>query len=201
MQALQMPIKPFQSISMDFITNLPPSKESYTGIVNDYLLIIVDRYIKIIRFIPYRKTINAPKLAQLFIKQWIKDQGLLAKIILDYGSIFISKFWSILCFYLKIYQGLSIAFYPQTDSQTKRINQTIKTWLRCYICYMQDNQTNLLLLAEFAYNNALYDLIRISPNKARYGLTLDIYQGIKDNPKKGKIKTIKENAIQILKKR
>ena len=34
---------------------------------------------------------------------------------------------------------LSMAYYPQTDSQTERINQEIETFLQHYINYQQNN--------------------------------------------------------------
>jgi len=36
---------------------------------------------------------------------------------------------------------LSIAYHPQTDSQTKRINQEIGTFLQHYVNYKQDDWT------------------------------------------------------------
>jgi hypothetical protein len=40
---------------------------------------------------------------------------------------------------LGIKQKLSISFHAQTDNQTKRMNQTIEIYIRCYINYKQDN--------------------------------------------------------------
>jgi hypothetical protein len=70
MQALPLPSKPFESISMDFITDLPPSIVLGQTIAADSILVIVDRYTEAVRYIPCRKTINAPDLAQLFFHHW-----------------------------------------------------------------------------------------------------------------------------------
>ena len=40
---------------------------------------------------------------------------------------------------LEMKKTLSIACYPQTDSQIKRINQEAKVFLQYYIDYQQDN--------------------------------------------------------------
>ena len=48
---------------------------------------------------------------------------------------------------------LSIACYPQTVSQIKRINQEAKVFLQYYIDYQQDNWMKQLLVAEFQYND------------------------------------------------
>jgi transposase InsO family protein len=199
MLALPLPSKPFESISMDFITDLPPSIDKTTGVEYDSILVVVDRYTKVSKYIPCKKTTSAEDLADLFLKNWFKDQGLPANIISDRGSVFTSKFWSALCYHLRIRRGLSTAFHPQTDGQTERQNQVVETWLRAYVCYMQDDWNTLLPMAEFAYNNAPHDSIGISPNEARYGITLDTRQGIEADPPGGEIPHAKERAESIIK--
>ena len=66
-------------------------------------------------------------------------------------------------------QRLSTSFHPQTDGQTERMNQTIEQYLRLYCNHQQDNWTELLSLAEFAYNNAFQTTIKCSPFYANYG--------------------------------
>ena len=201
MQAPSQPSKMFESITMDFITDLAPCKSTVTGKVTDSLLVIVDRYSKDVEYIPYLKTINAPELACLFIAYWFKDHGLPTSIITDRGSVFTSRFWTKVCFYLRITKGLSTAFHPQTDEQTKRQNQALEAWFRCFICYLQDDYVNLLPLAKFAYMNAYHEVIKMTPNKAKYGINLETRQGIEDNPIRGEIPTAKERAEEVVKKR
>ena len=72
----------------------------------------------------------------------------------DRGSVFTSKFWSSLCYFLGIKQKLSTAFYPQTDGQTERQNSTMETYLQAFVNFKQNDWARLLPMAEFAYNNA-----------------------------------------------
>lgn len=58
LQPLENPTKPFQHISMDFIFNLPVSERGYDGIFT-----IVDRFSRLVRFIPCNSTITAPEVA------------------------------------------------------------------------------------------------------------------------------------------
>ena len=44
---------------------------------------------------------------------------------------------------------LSTVYHPQTDGQTKRINQEIEIFLQHYINYQQDNWTEWLVATEF----------------------------------------------------
>ena len=46
-------------------------------------------------------------------------------------------------------------YYPEGDGQTEYMNQTLEQYLCVYCNYQQDNWSELLPLAEFAYNNAL----------------------------------------------
>jgi hypothetical protein len=54
----------------------------------------------------------------------------------------------------KVQPLLSTAFHPQTNGQTKRINQILEQYLRVFVDYLQDDWYDLLPLAEFSYNNS-----------------------------------------------
>ena len=54
-------------------------------------------------------------------------------------------------------------YYLKGDGQTECINQTLKQYLCIYCNYQQDNQSELLSLAEFAYNNTLSATTSVSP--------------------------------------
>ena len=61
LKQLPIPEKPWNSISMDFIEQLP-SSSSFTAI-----LVVIDRLSKQAIFIPTHNTITSPKLAQFFL--------------------------------------------------------------------------------------------------------------------------------------
>lgn len=69
---------------------------------------------------------------------------------------------------LQVKRKMSSAFHPQTDGQSERTNQTLEQYLRCYTNYQQDDWSNLLPLAEFAYNNAENTSIQMTPFYANY---------------------------------
>jgi hypothetical protein len=69
---------------------LPLSR--FKGKVYDSILVIVDKYMKIARYILIIKEINAPELAELFILHVVKDFGILSGIMSDKGLVFTSKF-------------------------------------------------------------------------------------------------------------
>ena len=57
-------------------------------------------------------TINALSLAKVIINMVVKHHGLLNSIVTNQKLLFISKFWSLLYYFLGIKQKLSTAFHP-----------------------------------------------------------------------------------------
>jgi hypothetical protein len=60
-------------------------------------------------------------------------------------------------------------YHPEGDGQTERTNQTLEQYLRVYCNYQQKNWSELLPLAEFAFNNAPSATTGISPFFANKG--------------------------------
>ncbi|CAJ0967371.1 unnamed protein product [Ranitomeya imitator] len=59
--------------------------------------------------------------------------------------------------------SFSSAFHPQTNGQTERTNQTLETYLRCFVSADQDDWVSFLPLAEFALNNRASSATLVSP--------------------------------------
>ncbi len=57
----------------------------------------------------------------------------------NWDSVFSSKFWSSLYYFLEIKWKLSTTFHPQTDSQTKSQNSKIKAYLKVFVNYAQND--------------------------------------------------------------
>ncbi len=118
------------------------------------ILVIVDRLTKIVHYEPVKITIDALDLAKVIIKVVVYYHGVLESIVINRGLLFISKFWSSLCYFLNIKKKLSTAFHPQTNRQIERQNSTMEVYLREFVNWEQDNWAKLLPMAEFVYNNA-----------------------------------------------
>jgi transposase InsO family protein len=71
--------------------------------------------------------------------------------------------------HMGIMRSMSTAYHPQTDGQTERINQVIKSYLRFYCNYEQNDSASMLAMAEYAYNNSKHASTKISPFYANYG--------------------------------
>src|SRR6266436_3668193 len=69
LKQLPIPSRPWLSISMDFIEQLPASEDFST------ILVVVDRLTKQVIFIPSHDTMNAPQVAQLFLTHIFSKHG------------------------------------------------------------------------------------------------------------------------------
>jgi len=159
---LELPYAPWQSIAMDFITELPISEGC------NQLWVIIDRFTKMAHFIPLREK-TAADLAVTFKKKIWKHRGLPTDIVSDRDFHFISDVWKEFLKLTGIRSRMSTAFHPQTDGKTERLNQTIKAYLRAFVSKEQDDWVRLLPMAEFAYNNSTTTGNGMSPFYANYG--------------------------------
>ena len=137
-------------ILADFITKLP-LVQGY-----DSILVVVDQLTKIVHFIPTTKKTSAKGLARLFRDNVWKLHRLPESIISDREPQFATRLMRELNRTLGIESKLSIAFHPQTDGQTERVNQELEQYLRMFIDHRQEQQPEQLGTAEFAYKNKAY---------------------------------------------
>jgi len=70
---------------------------------------------------------------------------------------------------LGIESKLLTVFHPQTDGQTKRVNQELEQYLRMFIDHRQQQWPEWLGTAKFIYNNKAYSSTWMLPFKANYG--------------------------------
>ncbi len=91
----------WKDLSIDFVTSLPVST-NWKGETYDSILVIVDRLTKMVNYKPVKVTIDAPGLAEVIINVVMRHHGLPDLIVSDRGSVFTSKFWSSLCYFLRI---------------------------------------------------------------------------------------------------
>jgi hypothetical protein len=113
-------------VALDFITKLLPFKELITGVIYDSIMIVTDRLTKYVYFISYLESSLAEDLAYIFYKYIMANHRFPQRIISDRDKLFTSRFWKLLMDLLGVYHKLLIAYHPQTDEQTERLNQIIK---------------------------------------------------------------------------
>jgi len=127
-----IPEKPWTHILADFITKLPLA-QGY-----NLILVVVNKLTKMIHFIPTTEKTLAKGLARLFRNNMWKLYGLPKSIISDRGPQFAAGLMQELNEMLGIKSKLSMAFHPQTDGQTERVNQELEQYLRMFIDHRQE---------------------------------------------------------------
>ena len=69
----------------------------------------------------------------------------------------------------------STSYHPQTDVQTKRVNQCLEVYLRNYVSGKQKSLIKWLHLGEFCYNTNFHMSIGMSHFKSLYGYDESIF--------------------------
>lgn len=164
LQPLNIPGRRWESISMDFIVELPLSNQG-----NDSVMVAVDRLTKMTHMAPIKSNITAPEVAELFVREVVRLHGWPTSIVSDRDPLFLSEFWHQLHRMFGAQLRMSSAYHPQTDGQTERMNRTIEDVLRHYIGPFQSNWEQLLPMAEFSINNSLSDSTGTTAFLLNYG--------------------------------
>ncbi|KAM4066712.1 reverse transcriptase (RNA-dependent DNA polymerase) [Hirsutella rhossiliensis] len=145
-------------LSMDFITDLPPTGPSKAR----YLWVIVDRLTKAVT-LEVMDNMEAEPCANRFLQCHYRFHGMPRSIVSDRGSNWLSRFWKRFCRLAGVTQKLSTAYHPQTDGGPERMNQEVEAYLRAYVSYVQDDWGELLPAAQLALNNRESAATKISP--------------------------------------
>ena len=186
----EVPEKPQIHLMVDFIMKLLLVAGKYA------ILVVCNRLSKMAYFIATTKETLAEELVRLFRDNVWKLYRLPESIVSDKGPQFAAEMTRELNSMLEIETKLSIAFYPQTDGQTERINQKLKQYLRFFIDHRQKDQPEWLALAEFAINNKIHLTTKVSLFMANYGR--EIRMGV-DLRRKGKMEKATEFAERMRK--
>ncbi|GKC24457.1 ty3-gypsy retrotransposon protein [Tanacetum coccineum] len=158
LQPLPTPSQPWHDISMDFITQLPPSKGKVS------IWVIVDRLSKYAHFLPLSPNYTAITLASIFMHEIYHLHRLPKTIVSDRD-----QFWKELFKLMGTKLVHSSAYHPQTDGQTEVVNRCLEMYLRTFVFDEPRTWAKLLYLAEFCYNTSHHSSINMSPFKALYG--------------------------------
>ncbi|KAI5671867.1 hypothetical protein M9H77_12231 [Catharanthus roseus] len=139
---LPIPKRPWESVSIDFITSLPKS-EGFGSII-----VVVDRFSKYATFIPAPTDCTAEETTRLFLKNVVVPSNIVS----DRDPRFTGRFWTELFKLLGSDLNFSTSFHPQSDGKTERINALLELYLRHYVSANQRDWAKFLDVAQFSYN-------------------------------------------------
>jgi len=165
LQPLPIPTYPWESISMDYITDLPRTKDGYNAI-----LVFVDRLTKMTHLCKCTTNVDSLGTAILFVDHVWKHHGTPMHIVSDRGSTFVGKFMTEVMRLIGAKHNRSTAFHPQTDGQTERVNRVLEDMLRHYVGEIDHTEWDTCLpTAEFAINNSYHESIGTTPFRLNNG--------------------------------
>src|SRR5258707_11076606 len=123
LKQLPIPPCPWESISMDFIEQLPTSKGCTA------ILVIVDHLTKQSLFIPTHDSINSLELTQLFLTYIFSKHGTPSHVTSDWDSEFVSHFFQSLGKLLQMELHFTSGYHLEGDRQTEHLNQVLEQYL------------------------------------------------------------------------
>ena len=153
----------FQQVSVELITDLPPSGSF------DSVMVVVDHgLMKEVILCSCNKNIDAAEVAKLFFLHVFHHYSLHNRCISDWGPQFTSAFARELAHLLKYDLKFSSAYHPQTDGEMERVNQELETYLHIFCDGHPKKWADLLPMAEFSHNSITHS----ATNKLLFSLIL-----------------------------
>ncbi|GJP83849.1 hypothetical protein CLOP_g13951 [Closterium sp. NIES-67] len=201
LQPLEPPQRPWQYVTMDFVTGLPAGPSG-----NDAVLVVVDRLTKMAHFAPCSTTITAEETARLFISTVVRLHGIPAAIISDRDPKFTSKFWQDTWAWYGTRLQFSSAYHPQTDGHTEKTNQMMEQLIRTN-CPDRTKWEDVLPMLEFSYNNAPLATTNHSLFYLNYGMdpTVPISTNVESQVPRSQqfveeLQTARDKAAELIRK-
>lgn len=148
---------------MDFIEGLPKSHGK------DVILVVVDRLTKYVHFVAMSHPYSVEQVVEVFMNNIHKLYGMPMAIVTDRDRIFTSQFFQEVFKAMKVHLRFSTAYHPQTDGQTKRVNQCLESYLRNMTFKEPQHWYSWLALAEWWYNTTYHTSLQMTPFQALYG--------------------------------
>jgi hypothetical protein len=162
LHSLPIPLKPWESIGMDFIGPFPES-EGY-----NHLWVVVCRLTGMVHLIPIRTDTTAKELSWIYIRELVRLHGLPSSIVSDRDSKFTSAWWRELHRVLGAKLLMSTSFHPQTDGTVERMNRSIGQIFRSVIQPDQTDWVRKAPLVEFAINSSINESTGFAPFELMY---------------------------------
>ncbi len=157
LQPLPIPQRPWTHLSIDFVTDLPPSNHFTT------MLVIIDRFSKSCRLIPFKGLPTAMETAQALFHHVFRVYGLPEDIVSDRGTEFTSQVRRAFCKQLDINVSLTSGYHHQANGQVERLNQEIGRYSQTYCSREQQRWSEFLPWVEYAQNSLTHTSTDLTP--------------------------------------
>ena len=177
-----VPTLPWYDVTMDFVVKLPKSKNPTTQEIYDSIMVMVDKLTKYALMIPFKKNYKTDQFGFILLDRLVKNHGIPATITSDKNKLFTSNYWKTLMSAIGTKLKMSTIYHPETDGQTKKINQSMETYFRHYVNVKQNNWVSFLPITQLAHNNKKSDTTGLTPFFANYGKHPELFHAPKPGP-------------------
>lgn len=127
LESLPTPGRPWEVVSIDFMTDLPMSRAKTA------VLVVVDLLTKMCHLVACSHAVSDEETAKLFLDHIFWLHGVPSRVISDCGRQFTSHFWHKFMGLLQVEVSFSTVRHPQTNGQAERANAILQQYLHCYI--------------------------------------------------------------------
>jgi transposase InsO family protein len=107
--------------------------------------------------------ITTETLARAFVLGLVAVYGIPLLLLTDNGAQFISKFFQTVCWLLGVKQLFTTTYYPSTNGQVKRFNQTVLKSVAHFVSEHQDDWNEIDGVATYAYNTTIQSTTGFAP--------------------------------------
>jgi hypothetical protein len=152
---------------MDFMLGFPRTQRG-----SDSIFVVVDRFLKMAHFIPFKKTSDATYVANLFFREIVRLDVLPRSIFSEMDTKFVSHLWRTLWKKLGTELSFSSSYHPQIDEQMEVVNISLGDLLRSFVTKHHSQWDQILAQAEFAYNDSVNRSTGKSTFQIVYGMNL-----------------------------
>lgn len=180
LQPIQAPEEPMHTITLDFITGLPPvSSVGSPWHIDGYdyfdaLMPVTCKTSKRKLLIPGHSTYKASHWGMLLGRQILLSDWSCPKVIIsDRDSKFTSAFWNALWRVFNTRLMMTTAYHPQSDGQSERTNQEVELAIRYHVAEHPDEPwIDVLPSLQWNLNGAHSRAIDCSPHEYLFGFKI-----------------------------
>ena len=151
------PNAPLEYVTIDILGEPNTTKRG-----NLYILVISDRYSKLVRTVPL-KNIAAAHIAQAFVHHWVFVYGPPLKLLSDNGKQFTARFFQNICRILGIQNVFTTTYHPQANGQVGRFNRTLTSELLKYVGETPKGWDLFSDAVTFTYNTQVHRTTNTTP--------------------------------------
>ncbi|KAK3254219.1 hypothetical protein CYMTET_36564, partial [Cymbomonas tetramitiformis] len=162
---LQVPVRLWQVVSIDFVTGLPRTERGY-----DAFATFTDKLSKMVHVVPmlYADS-SAAQVARMYFDQIWRLHGAPMKIVCHRDSRFRDEMHLELHRLMGVQVASTTPYHPQGDGQAEHTNHTVERMLRAYVDANQQDWDLWCTPVEFAINDSRSAVTGFTPFELMYG--------------------------------